>query len=304
MPELDPKASAALSSRLLLAAAAILFSTGGAAVKSTTLNGWQTAGLRSLVAGIALATLLPEARRGWSRRVVLPAIAYAATLVLFVRANKLTTSASAIFLQSTAPAYLLLLGPIFLKERPRRRDLWFGAVLAAGIALIFHGAERGGATAPDPAAGNLLAACSGFTWACTLAALRWLSHAQEDSGALATVTLGNFFAFLACAPMMFPLAWTEMDAAAIAYLGLVQIGLGYVCLTRGVRGVPAFEASILLMIEPVMNPAWTWLLHGETPGRWTFAGCLVVLIATMANLLSARPTPAPSKPGDSAARSG
>ena len=102
--------------------AALLFSTGGAAIKATTLNGWQTAGLRSLVAAIALAALVPQARRGWSWRVWPLGLVYALTLVSFVHATKLTTSANAIFLQSTAPAYLLLIGPVFLKEKVKQRD--------------------------------------------------------------------------------------------------------------------------------------------------------------------------------------
>jgi drug/metabolite transporter (DMT)-like permease len=277
-----------------VAAAALLFSTGGAAVKATTLTGWQTAGFRSLIAATALVLLIPEARKGWSRRIVLPAMTYAATLVLFVLANKLTTSASAIFLQSTAPAYLLLLGPLVLKEPLRRKDLWFGAVLAAGIAMFFQSGDPGTATAPDPIRGNLLATLSGASWACTLVALRWLAHAQKESGALATVTLGNLFAFLVCAPMAFPVSWSVPDAAAILYLGVIQIGLGYVCLTRGVRSVPAFEASILLMVEPVMNPVWTWLLHSERPGAWATAGCLIVLAATLTHLIwAARASAAP-----------
>lgn len=288
MPEPQRPNSGAFTARLLVAAAALLFSTGGAAVKATSLSGWQTAGFRSLVAAVSLLVLVPEARRGWSRRVVLPAVAYALTLVLFVLANKLTTSASAIFLQSTAPAYLLLLGPLVLKEPLRRSDLLFGAVLAAGIAMFFVGGESGSATAPDPVRGNLLAALSGASWACTLVALRWLAHSQAESGALATVALGNVFAFLICVPMAFPVRFAAADAGTIVYLGLIQIGLGYVCLTRGVRHVPAFESSILLMLEPVMNPVWTWLLHAERPGGWAAAGCLVVLAATLVHLAHSR----------------
>ena len=95
-----------VKARLLLVTAAVLFSTGGAAIKWTTLTAWQVAGIRSLIAAIALLVLLPDARRHWSRRNWLVGIVYAATLVLFVTANKLTTSANAIYLQTTAPLYI------------------------------------------------------------------------------------------------------------------------------------------------------------------------------------------------------
>ena len=100
------------ANRLLLLAAAFLFSTGGAAIKATALTSWQVACFRSGVAALALLALVPAARRGWTRRTLIAALPYAATVLLFVLANKLTTSANAIFLQSTAPLYLLLLGPV------------------------------------------------------------------------------------------------------------------------------------------------------------------------------------------------
>ena len=133
--------------RLQVLAAALLFSTGGAAVKATSFDGWQVAGLRSAFGGLALAILLPAARRHWTWRTWLVGCAYAATLLLYVQANKLTTSANAIFLQSTAPLYMLLLAPLWLKEAVRGRDLLFMGALAVGLGLFFVGREPARATA-------------------------------------------------------------------------------------------------------------------------------------------------------------
>ena len=101
-----------LKARLNIVVGALLFSTGGVAIKTATLTGWQLSCFRSLVAGIAVLVLIPNARRGWSWRSLLVAVPYAATFTLFTLANKLTTAANAIFLQDTAPYYILLLGPL------------------------------------------------------------------------------------------------------------------------------------------------------------------------------------------------
>src|SRR5688500_15647594 len=106
--------------RLQVLAAALLFSTGGAAVKATTLTAWQVAGFRSGIAALAVFLLVPAARRGWTWHVVPVGVAYAATLVLFVTANKLTTAANAIFLQASAPLYMLAFGPLLLREPVRQ----------------------------------------------------------------------------------------------------------------------------------------------------------------------------------------
>lgn len=275
--------SASTTHRLQLLGAALLFSTGGAAIKSTTLSSWQVAGFRSAIAAAAILILVPAARRGWTWHVFPVAVAYATTLILFVTANKLTTSANAIFLQSTAPLYMLALGPLLLRERVRGRDLLFMTPVALGMALFFVGAEAPAVTAPDPARGNLFALLSGLTWALTLVGLRWLSNrAGGDGNAVPTVVAGNAIAFLACLPMALPVAQaTAGDWLAVGYLGVFQIGAAYLLLTAGIRHVPALEASVLLLLEPALNPVWAWMTQGETPGPWPIAGGALILGATL-----------------------
>jgi drug/metabolite transporter (DMT)-like permease len=275
--------SSPLRHRLMLAAAALLFSTGGAAFKAITLNGWQVACFRSAIAAVVLAVALPEARREWSWRTAPVALAYAATLVSFVVANKLTTSANAIFLQSTAPLYLLLLGPLLLHEPIRRADVLYLVGVFAGITLFFIGSESPVATAPDPRQGNLIALGSGVVYALMLAGLRWLARGHHSAGLAASV-LGNFFAFACTLPMALPVGGvTRSDIALLLYLGVVQIGLAYVLLTRGIRHIPAVEATTLLMIEPAMNPVWSWMAHGERPGALSLSGGALILAASVVN---------------------
>ena len=71
-------------------------------------------------------------------------------------------------------------------------------------------------------------------------------------------------------------------APAAPDLGAIQIGLAYACLTRGLRQVPALEASLLLMVEPVLNPVWAWLVHGERPSHWALLGGALIIGATTA----------------------
>ena len=278
---------------------ALLFSTGGAAIKATTLGAWQVAGLRSGVAAVTVFLLLPAARRRWRPRTLMVASAYAATLLLYVLANKLTTAASTIFLQSTAPLYVLLLAPWLLKEPVRRLDAVYMAVVAGGMALFFVGVEPPLETAPDPLTGNVLAAGAGFSWALTVVGLRFLGRergaepggegrgrAPASEGATAVVA-GNFLVFVVALPMALPLEpaagrVTATDWGVIAFLGIFQVGVAYVFMTRALKDIGALEASLLLLLEPVLNPVWAWLLHGETPGRWSLAGGALILAATAA----------------------
>jgi len=284
------------NARLSILLAALLFSTGGAAIKATTLGPWAVAGLRSGLACLFLLVALPEARRRWSLGTLALGVAYGATMVLFVAGNKFTTAANTIFLQSTAPLYLLLAGPWLLAEPVRRRDLGFMAALAVGMFLFFAGEPPAAASAPDPALGNWIALAAGVTWAATIGGLRWAEKHGARGEAARALAAGNLLAFFACLPAFLPLPPVSgLDWAAVGYLGIVQIGVAYLFFTRGLRRLPALEVSLLVLIEPVLNPIWAWLLQGERPGGWAIAGGATILAATAIRALTNR------APGDRAA---
>lgn len=284
-----------LTARLQVVGAAVLFSTGAAAVKAISFTGWQVAGLRSGIACLALLILLPAARRRWTWRTLLVGLAYAGALVSYVLANKLTTAANTIFLYSTAPLYILLLGPLLLKEPVRRRDLLFMAAMGLGLALFFVEIEAPRETATDPMVGNLLALSGGVFWALTVVGLRWLSG-RESAGesSVSAVAAGNLLACLACLAPSLPLAAGSLgDWLLVSYLGIVQIGLAYLLFTWGLRRVTALEGSLLVLLEPVLNPFWAWWVHRETPGVWAMLGGAVILTAIAVRALSSqisRPT--------------
>jgi DME family drug/metabolite transporter len=282
------------SSRFQILAAAMLFSTGGAAIKLTALSSWQVASFRSGVAFLALLIMLPGTRRSWSWKSAGIGVAYAGALVFYALANKLTSAASVIFLQSTAPLYIAVLGPCLLKEPTRRRDLALGGALILGLSLLFSGADISTTTAPNPLVGNLLATGAGLSWAIALVGLRWLGRSGGDSSRSAgpAVAIGNLIAFFVCLPMAIPMTayGSGRDWLIIFFLGVFQIGLAYVFLTTGLRRVPAFEASLLLLVEPVLNPMWVWLTLGEVPNAQVLMGGLVIVTATAAKVMSERKT--------------
>jgi drug/metabolite transporter (DMT)-like permease len=290
------------AARMQLLAAAFLFSTGGAAIKAADFGGWQIASFRSGIAAVALWFMTAGSRRAWSHRraqsalslqmqrdsswhpVWQPAmvgLAYAGCLILFVLANRLTTAANTIFLQSTAPLYMLVLAPWLLKESVRRDDIGFMLAVGFGLALFFIGVEQPVATAPDPARGNVLALASGFCWALAVCGLRWLGAGQGRASPQAAVVLGNFLAFFLALPMALPVGSHSLaDWSIIGYLGVFQIALAYVFVTNAIQFIPALEASVILLLEPVLNPLWAWLVQGEIPGIWALLGGAFILGAT------------------------
>ncbi len=260
-----------LRGRLLLLAAGVLWSTAGAAIKSCGLDALQIAGARSLVAGAFIFLAVREARARPDRKVLLVSLAYAGTVVLFVVATKLTTAANAIFIQDTAPLWVLLASPWLLGERPTRGELLAIPIFGIGLGLFFMDELTAG-----QARGNLVALLSGVAFGLSIVGLRLL----RERGPAALVW-GNAIAAAATLPLWGrgPTA-TPVDLGILAYLGVFQLGLAYLCFSRGVTRTPAIEASLLVLIEPVLNPIWTFIVAGERMGPWSIAGGAVVLLAT------------------------
>ena len=273
-----------MTPRSKIIAAAVLFSSGGAAIKWCSFGAWQLATCRATLAMLTILILLPEARRGWTWRTIVVGFAYAATTLLYVQANKHTTAASAIFLQSTSPLFILLLAPLLLGEHATRRDMTQMAVMGVGLGLFFLGTDRPSATAPNPVLGNALAAICAVTWAFTVMGYRWLA-ARGASVAAAAVS-GNITAAIFALVMAQPLsAGRPADWAVVVFLGVCQLGIPYLFLARAVPQVRALEVGLFLLIEPVLNPIWAWLVHGETPGPATLVGGAVILGATAGRMI-------------------
>ena len=130
----------------------------------------------------------------------------------------------------------------------------------------------------------MAALASGLTWAATVMGLRWLGRRSDDPTATQpSLVAGNVLACVLTLGLALPVEhMPARDLAILAFLGVIQIGLAYVCLVAGIRGVPALEASLLLLLEPVLNPIWAWLVHGEAPGHWALVGGAIIMVATTA----------------------
>lgn len=264
---------------LCLLAAAVIFSTAGVAIKLSDLTAWQIAAGRALVAACTLLCFVPGARRGWTRTALVAALPFGATMVLFVVATRLTTAANAIVLQSTAPLYLLLLGPTLLREPVGRRDVAFLVVMLLGVALVTLDGDVADVPVPARTLGNVVAIASGVGWAFTILTLRGLARAEPGPPA-ATLIAGNLLAFAMTAPLAVPVGPIDTsDAAVVVYLGTIQIPVAYLLFARGMRRVRALPGSLLMLLEPVLNPVWVWLLHGEAPGPLGVIGGTLVLVA-------------------------
>ncbi|RPI92494.1 MAG: DMT family transporter [Spirochaetales bacterium] len=253
-----------------LLGAAFLWSLGGLLIKWIPWDALAIAGARSIIAIPVILLYLGRPRFTWSPAQIGGAAAYAATVICFVLANKLTTAANAILLQYTAPLYVALLGGPLLGERAGAAAWAALAGTMGGMALFFmDGLGAGGLR------GNLLALASGLSFALLIVMLRL----QKDGSPIETVLLGNIVTAVVCAPFVFRTAPPVEGLAALVILGVFQLGAAYILYVAAIRRVTALEGVLIPVIEPLLNPLWVFLALGERPGPWAFAGGVLVLVS-------------------------
>lgn len=262
---------------LLVASAALLWSTSGLFIKALTLGAFPIAFWRSLIAALTMLAVL-RLRGEPSGLGIRPidlacAGAYAGVLTTFVVATKLTTAANAIFLQFSAPIYLLFLEPLIFRRAIQRRDIWAVIACLGGMALFFGGKlDRGGMT------GNGLGVLSGMCLAIFSLLLKWKREHEPGRNPAGAVVLGNLAVVLVCLPMVLPLQMPSPgQGLALLFLGVFQIGFAYLLFTAGMRYVSATSAMIVSMLEAVFNPVWVFLGVRERPSMPALAGAAVIL---------------------------
>ena len=251
--------------------AALLWSTGGIFIKLVSLTPMQISFSRCFFAGFVFLFLFRKKLLLINWFTLLNAFFYAALLTSFVLATKATTAANAIFLQYTAPIYVLLLEPILNKTNYEKINIITISVCFIGMILFFVGK-----LSPGDLKGNLLALLSGVIFAAFLLGMRKNDHKYQAS----SIFYGNVIVMLVLLPSMFGIKNISLpDFSMLAFLGIFQIGVAYAIFSYGLKRIYAVEASLLSMIEPVLNPVWVLIWYGEVPSFFAAIGGAIILLA-------------------------
>ena len=264
----------------LLMVAAVLLSSSGLLVKIIT---WQPLSIlsgRSLLAAVVFWIFLRRPRLRWTPVQIVGALGYVLAQLFFIMATKLTTAANAIFLQYTLPIYVMVFGYWFLGEKPQRADWIALIVIFSGLFLFFvDHLDFNGLT------GNLLGICSGMAMAVLMLCMR----KQKDGSPADTILLGNFMGIVIGLPSLLHENYSLFSIGVISYLGIFQIGLSFVLYSIAIRHVQVLESTLILTMEPILNPLWVFLVIHETPGPMACIGGLLVIGAvTVRAIVSAR----------------
>ncbi|MBK7629471.1 MAG: EamA family transporter [Ignavibacteriales bacterium] len=250
---------------------AILWSSGGLFIKLISLNSMQLSFFRCLIAAIVFAIIFRKKLLAVNRFTFINAAFYAIVLTTFVIATKTTTAANAIFLQSTAPIYVLIFEPIINKTKYEKINVITIAVCFIGMIFFFLGE-----ISPGHLTGNLIALISGIMFASFFLGMRKNGKEYQQS----SIFYGNIFVTIICIPFVLDLKpLTFNDLWMVTFLGVFQIAFAYALFSYGLKRILAVEASIISMFEPVLNPVWVLIGYGEMPTFFAAIGGGIIIIA-------------------------
>lgn len=250
---------------------ALLWSSGGLLIKLISLTSMQLSFFRCLIAAVVFAVIFRKKVLKVNKLAVLNAVFYATVLTLFVIATKTTTAANAIFLQSTAPIYVLIFEPIINKTRWEPINIITIAVCFIGMILFFMGE-----LSPGHLEGNIVALLAGVAFAAFFLGMRKNDKEYQQSA----IFYGNIIVAVICIPFLFEMkSLSFSDLWMVSFLGVFQIAAAYAIFTYGIKRILAVEASIISMLEPVLNPVWVFLGYGEVPTTYAILGGIIIISA-------------------------
>jgi len=257
--------------------AAVLWSSGGLFIKLISLNAMQLSFFRAGIAAITFALIFRKRILVINKFTLINSIFYSLVLISFVIATKTTTAANAIFLQATAPIYVLIFEPLINKTKYEKSNIITVAVCFIGMLFFFIGELE-----PGHLEGNLVALFSGIMFAAFFLGMKKNDIKHQQS----SIFFGNVLVTIISIPFILSLDTISLDDLwMLGYLGVFQIAIAYAFFASGLKRVFAVEASIISMIEPVLNPVWVFFGYGEVPSFWAIIGGIIIISAILVKTL-------------------
>lgn len=259
---------------------ALIWSTAGLFIKLLPQDAFTIIFYRAVYTMLVFYALFRNEVFRFNRQMWINSFFYAGLVITFVTSTKLTTAANSIFLQYTGAAYILLLEPILFKQPLKRINVWTTLICFGGMTLFFlDGLSVEGGW------GIALAALSGVMFAGIFLGQR--SNPPEYH--VAAVFFGNVWLILIGMPSFIASAPPTFDEhLMLAFLGIVQMGVGYALFTYGLQRITAIEASLIGMLEPLFNPIWVMIGYGEIPSVFSWIGGGIIIMALVVRLVVLR----------------
>ena len=260
--------------------ASVLWSIGGIFIKLINWNPMAIAGSRSAIAALVMMVYLKKFKFKINKSMLICACSYSLLVILFVSANKLTTSANAILLQFTSPVWVALLSRAILKQKISRIDGITIIFVILGMIMFFIDELE-----MSYLLGNILAILSGIV----MAGMILLFQQQKENSLVEITLLGNIITAIVGIPFYFISSPGMESVLPLFILGVFQLGIPYLLYVLAIPNVTAIDAVLIPVLEPLLNPLWVFIFANESPTLFSLlGGGLVLLSVTVRGIIMSK----------------
>lgn len=250
--------------------AALLWSTAGLFIILLPQDAFSILFYRSLFAALTFAAILGSGVFKYNKLTIIGTFFYTGVVMCFVTSTKMVGAANAIFLQYAAPAYVLVAEPFLFKTKMKRIDIITVGLCIIGLLLFFVDQFE----TPKSWLGTMIAVFSGFMW--TGLVLSQSRNTKEYQGG--TIFYGNILVLIITIPWVLKSGLPNgIEMTYLAYLGVIQLGIGFYLFTYGQRHISVIDSSLIAMLEPLLNPVWVLVGTGQIPTYWALIGGMIIL---------------------------
>ena len=269
-----------ISGGILVFLGAVFWSLNSPLVKYLTLDSLLICGLRSLIAGVALAAAIRPKQLRWNRWMIIYVCSYAGLCLSIIQALGTTSAPVAIGMQYTAAIWLFLTNLIKTKKLNIRKLISVVVIFVGVVFFMCSGEDTTSQT------GNLIALSEGVFFALmTVSAKKVAGTNPVGLTAIANLFTGiSVFLLFPSALNGIP-AMSTKDWIVILILGIVQVGAGYAFYNMGIQKISAQKASIIALWEMILGPIWVAIFLKEYPNPMVLTGFVIILIGMLLDSL-------------------
>jgi len=258
--------------RLLVMGTAMLWGLSGVCTKSIAWGSLSIVCISSIISFFMMAISKKSIRLHVTKENLIGGLMLGLTNILAISAIKLTTAGTAIVLQYVSPILVFLYEIIFHHKKPKMWEVILTGLAFSGIVMSF-------ADSMDMTRllGNIIALGSGFTVSAYVIIMNGNNSDSADCTAL-----GNLQAFIITLGFMLTDSKLTFDRTNIIWVlifSVVQCGLANILFAKGCKLVSSIECSLLLTLEPILNPIYVFFVTGERMGKLAIVGAVVVIVA-------------------------
>ncbi len=215
-------------------------------------------------------------------------VCFLANMLLFYFAFTHTTIANAVLTHYTAPIFVALMAPVFLKEKILKTT-WLTIILSSiGLWLILGipASGEGISLLEDSDRRGIIAGVfSGLAYALIILIIRGIASKYSS---LFIIFIQNGIVALLLLPFMLKVHLTLQSLPYLITLGIVHSTIAPLLYVQGFKSVKANEAAILGYFEPVGAIILAMIVLNEVPGVKALLGGTLILYSGYMVLRSRR----------------